>query len=121
MSRGSNYPEGGTLASSHIIWLEQRVEELEEELECAMNLKKRLAKLQEQFDAAVKLCHQWEKKCFEARKERDKATQGVKNEVTYDFDHTRGLSTHFTNIARGYKLVAHNDGSISITPAEEKK
>ena len=33
MSRGSNYPEGGTPASSQIIWLEQRVKELERELE----------------------------------------------------------------------------------------
>jgi len=53
--------------------LQRQVTELEEELECAMNLKKRLAKLQEQFDAAVKLCYHWEKKCFEARRE----TQGV--------------------------------------------
>lgn len=33
MSRGSNYPAGGTPESSQIIWLEQRVEELERELE----------------------------------------------------------------------------------------
>jgi hypothetical protein len=64
-----------------MLGLEKRVRELEEKLECAMNLKKRLAKLQEQFDAAVKLCYHWEKECIVARKERDKATQGVKNEV----------------------------------------
>ena len=32
MSRGSNYPAGGTPASSQIIWLEKRVAELEEKL-----------------------------------------------------------------------------------------
>jgi len=33
MNRESNYPEGGTPASSQIIWLEKRVAELEEKLE----------------------------------------------------------------------------------------
>jgi hypothetical protein len=33
MSRGSNYPEGGAPASSRIIWLEQQVKVLVEELD----------------------------------------------------------------------------------------
>jgi hypothetical protein len=67
-----------------------------------------------------------ETKLEEVSKDRDdwaKKYQELskKNGVTYDFDNTRGLSNHFTHLAYGYKLVAHDDGSISITPAEEKK
>ena len=74
--------------------------------------------------------YELETKLEEVSKDRDdwarkyqelsKATQGVKNEVTYDFDHTRGFSANFTHVAYGYKLVAHDDGSISITRAEKK-
>ena len=73
--------------------------------------------------------YELETKLDEVSKDRDdwarkyqelsKATQGAENEVTYT-GRTRGLSTHFTNIAWGYKLVTHDDGSISITPAEKK-
>lgn len=69
--------------------------------------------------------YELETKLDEVSKDRDdrarkyqelsKATQGVKNEVTYEFDNTRGLSTHFTHLAYGYKLVAHNDGTITVT------
>ena len=44
-------------------------------------LKKHVDKLQEQFGDAVKQRDYWEYECQVARKERDKATQGVKNEV----------------------------------------
>ena len=69
--------------------------------------------------------YELETKLEELSKDRDDWARkyqelSKKNEVTYDFDHTRGLSTHFTHIASGYKLVAHDDGSISITPAEKK-
>ena len=73
------------------IWLEKRVKELETKL-----------------DEVSKDRDDWTRKYQELSK---------KNEVTYDFDHTRGLSANFTHL---YKLVAHNDGSISITPAEKK-
>ena len=76
------------------IWLEKRVKQLETKL-----------------DEVSKDRDDWARKYQELSKQ---------NEVTYDFDHTRGLSSHFTYIASGYKLVAHNDGSISITPAEKK-
>ena len=70
--------------------------------------------------------YELETKLEEVSKDRDDWARkyqelSKQNEVTYDFDHTRGLSTHFTHLAYGYKLVTHNDGSISITPAEEKK
>ena len=76
------------------IWLEKRVKELETKLE-----------------EVSKDRDDWARKYQELSK---------KNEVTYDFDHTKGLSANFTHLAYGYKLVTHNDGSISITPAEKK-
>ena len=76
------------------IWLEKRVKELETKLE-----------------EVSKDRDDWARKYQELSK---------KNEVTYDFDHTRGLSANFTHLAYGYKLVTHDDGSISITPAEKK-
>ena len=70
--------------------------------------------------------YELETKLEEVSKDRDDWARkyqelSKQNEVTYDFDHTRGLSANFTHLAYGYKLVTHNDGSISITPAEEKK
>ena len=76
--------------SGHI-WLEKRVKQLETKL-----------------DEVSKDRDDWAKKYQELSKEK---------EVTYDFDHTRGLSANFTHL---YKLVTHDDGSISITPAEKK-
>ena len=69
--------------------------------------------------------YELETKLEEVSKDRDDWARkyqelSKKNEVTYDFDHTKGLSANFTHLAYGYKLVAHNDGSISITPAEKK-
>jgi len=67
------------------IVLEIRLQELE----------KRLVKSQEQFEVAVKQRDYWEYECQVARKERDKATQGVK----YDGD-TLSCETiikHMTN------------------------
>jgi len=37
----------------------------------------------------------------------------VKSEVTYEVDHTKGFATQY--IPCGYRIIAHNDGSISIT------
>ena len=69
--------------------------------------------------------YELETKLEEVSKDRDDWARkyqelSKKNEVTYDFDHTKGLSANFTHLAYGYKLVAHDDGSISITPAEKK-
>ena len=44
-------------------------------------LEEKLAKLQEQFGDTVKQRDYWEYECQVARKERDKATQGAKNEA----------------------------------------
>ena len=69
--------------------------------------------------------YELETKLEEVSKDRDDWARkyqelSKKNEVTYDFDHTKGLSANFTHLAYGYKLVTHNDGSISIAPAEKK-
>ena len=70
--------------SGHI-WLEKRVKELEGQV----------TELQEQFGYAVKHRDYWEYECKVARKERDKATQGVK----YDGGtlSCETIITHMTN------------------------
>jgi hypothetical protein len=79
--------------SGHI-WLEKRVKELETKLE-----------------EVSKDRDDWAKKYQELSK---------KNDATYEFDHTKGFAANSTHLAYGYKLVANNDGSISITPAVTK-
>ena len=69
--------------------------------------------------------YELETKLEEVSKDRDDWARkyqelSKKNEVTYEFDHTKGFATQYTHIPYGYKIVAHNDGSISITPAEKK-
>jgi hypothetical protein len=69
-------------------------------------LEKRVKKLEEKLDEISKDRDDWAKKYQELSK---------KNEVTYDFDHTKGFATQYTHIPYGYKLVAHNDGTITVT------
>ena len=83
--------------SGHI-WLEKRVKELETKLEEVSKDRDDWAKKYQALSLAL----------------------SKKNEVTYDFDHTKGFATQYTHIPYGYKLVTHNDGSISITPTEKK-
>ena len=60
-------------------------------------LEEKLAKLQEQFGDAVKQRDYWEKECIVARKERDKATQGVKYE-----DDTLSCETIIKHMPNGF-------------------
>jgi hypothetical protein len=90
--------------SQTIARLQRQVTELEEErvrlqgYQCDIvgeEVAKRVKELENQLDAAFKHRDYWEKECIVARKERDKATQGVK----YDGD-TLSCETiikHMTN------------------------
>jgi len=76
------------------IWLEKRVKELETKLE-----------------EVSKDRDDWAKKYQELSK---------KSEVTYEFDHTKGFASQYMHIPCVYRIIAHNDGSISIAPAEKE-
>ena len=73
-------------------------------------LEKRVAELEEKLEEVFKDRDDWAKKYQELSK---------KSEVTYEFG-TKGFASQYTHIPYGYKLVTHNDGSISITPTEKK-
>jgi hypothetical protein len=82
------------MSNGHI-WLEKRVKELETKLE-----------------EVSKDRDDWAKKYQELSK---------KNEVTYDFDHTKGFATQYKHIPYGYKLVTHGDGTITVTKLKDEK
>ena len=70
--------------------------------------------------------YELETKLEEVSKDRDdwaKKYQELskKNEVTYEFDHTKGFASQYTHIPYGYKLVAHDDGTITVTKVKETK
>jgi hypothetical protein len=69
-------------------------------------LEKRVAELEEKLEEVSKDRDDWAKKYQELSK---------KNEVTYEFDHTKGCATQYTHIPYGYRIITHNDGSISVT------
>ena len=69
-------------------------------------LERRVRELAEKLDELYRDRADWAKKYQELSK---------KNEVTYEFDHTKGFATQYTHIPYGYKLVAHDDGTITVT------
>jgi hypothetical protein len=97
MSRGSNYPEGGVSFSSQVIFLEQRVQELEAKL-----------------DEVSKDRDDWARKY----QELSKSTQVVK----YD-DGTLSCETIITQMTNGSLeiMVTHNDGTITVTQVKDEK
>jgi len=105
--------------SGHI-WLEKRVAELEEKLEWFRKDRAEWTlkcyadenKLREKLEELSKDRDDWAKKYQELSK---------KNEVTYDFDHTKGFATQYTHIPYGYRIVAHGDGTITVTQAKDEK
>jgi hypothetical protein len=97
MSRGSNYPEGGVSFSSQVIFLEQRVQELEKGI-----------------DEIAKDRDDWARKY----QELSKSTQGVK----YDAD-TLSCETIITHMTNGSLeiMVTHGDGTITVTKVKGEK
>ena len=91
MSRGSNYPEGGVSFSSQVIFLEQRVQELEKGI-----------------DEIAKDRDDWAKK-YQAL---SLASNKTKNEI--DFDHAKETQ-------KRYKLVPHGDFTITVTQVKDEK
>jgi len=70
--------------------------------------------------------YELETKLEEVSKDRDdwaKKYQELskKNEVTYEFDHTKGFASQYKHMPYGYTIITHSDGAITVTPAEEKK
>ena len=113
--------------SQTIARLQRQVTELEEErvrlqgYQCDIvgkEVAKRVKELENQLDAAFKHRDYWEKECIVARKERDKATQGVK----YDGD-TLSCETIITQMTNGSLaiMVTHGDGTITVTKVKDEK